>query len=218
MNHPRNYFSLNSYQGKAYAVGGGSDYGDEVTGPTVEIFVPGRGWALDQTMQMPSYRMYHCSVIIDSRIIVIGGNYAGNTYYKGVIQLDLEAEQKSWTSLASTHYGRQGHACSAGIFQGQPGIYVTGGSNSGNTLVEFYVDSINKWRKLPPMVSNRQHHSMSLINSNIFAHGGRGGEATQERFNQTWTQVSNLSKSRRYHTSVTIPKGSVTCRDLANSG
>ena len=95
MEHPRNGFTLESYKGKAYAIGGQSDYGVEVTGPTVEIINPGQGWNVDPTMQMPNYRDYHCSVMMDSRIIVIGGQYAGTAYSQSVIQFDLEAQQKS---------------------------------------------------------------------------------------------------------------------------
>jgi len=169
-------------------------------------------------MQMPGYRKGHCSVVLQSRIIVIGGQYAGTSYHKGVIQLDLKAEEKSWTSLTDTHYGHQGFGCQVGSFQGQQGVYVSGGSNSGHTVVEFYVDSINRWRKLPSMGSNRQRHTLSLINSSIYAHGGFGGEATQEKFNETWTGAPNLSKQRRSHTSVSIPAGWITCNGMDNSG
>ena len=210
MNHPRSSFTLEVVQGQAYAIGGNSDW-STITGATVEVFTPGEGWKVSDQMKMPNYRYYHCSATIDSRLIVIGGQYAGGSYSHSVIQFDLSTPEKGWTTLTNTNYGRQYHSCQVGYFQGQQGIYVTGGSNSGQTLVEFYLDVLNKWRTLPPMSSNRYHHTSSLIADKLVVHGGQGVESTQHTFNQTWSSNANLRISRRYHTSVSVPKDSVSC-------
>ena len=213
MNHPRYHFTIEVVQGQAFAIGGTSAWGT-TTGQTVEVFTPGDGWKVSDQMKMPSYRYYHCSATIDTRIIVIGGSYAGSTYSHSVIQFDLSAPENGWTSLASLTYGRQNHACQVGNFQGQQGIFVTGGSDNGHTLVEFYLDVLNRWRKLPSMSSSRTYHTSSLIGNKIFVHGGSGAESSQEMFNRTWTSGTNLGISRRYHTSVSVPKGTLNCTGL----
>jgi len=218
MEYPRGHFSMASYEGKAYAIGGESDYGWGTVGHTVEVFVAGQGWTVDTTMQMGCTRRYHCSVMIDSRIIIIGGQCAGTPYHKGVAQFDLKAEEKAWKNLANTFYGRQNHGCTVGAFQGMDGIYIAGGSNSGHTLVEFYVDKSNRWRKLPPMKYSRYHLTISVINSTIYAHGGHGAEAKQEKFKHNWSELVNLSKSRKYHSSVSVPQGMITCNGMDNAG
>eukprot|EP00092_Neocalanus_flemingeri_P034877 GFUD01037952.1.p1 GENE.GFUD01037952.1~~GFUD01037952.1.p1 ORF type:complete len:514 (+),score=98.80 GFUD01037952.1:159-1700(+) len=216
MNHPRSLFSIEVIQGQAFAIGGTSDLGSSVTGYTVEIYTPGQGWVVSEAMRMPGYRYGHCSVTINSRLIVIGGIYAGASYSTGVIQFDLTAPKKGWTNLHSTTYGRQDHACQSASFQGQEGIFVTGGSNSGNTLVEFYVDSLNRWRTLPPMSSNRYYFTSSIIGHNLHVHGGEGGQATQEMFNTTWTSGTNLRISRKRHSSVSLPQDILSCDGLDN--
>ena len=64
MNHPRFYFSMVAIEGKAYAIGGDSEWGVSDTGYTVEEYTPGKGWSMRDDMRLPVYLRYHCSVSI----------------------------------------------------------------------------------------------------------------------------------------------------------
>ena len=135
-------------QGKAYAIEGEGTFGTNYTGDTVEEYIPGDGWSVREDMRLPNDIYGHCSVSIGRRIITIGGYVSGSTYSHYVYEFDLDAPEKSWTRLENTKYGRQHHACTVGSYQGHQGIFVTGGSNSGHTKVEFFVETLKKWRVL----------------------------------------------------------------------
>ena len=165
-------------------------------------------------MRLPSSTSHHCAVSIGSRIIIIGGQVAGSSNSNKVIQFDLDHPSWGWRRLEGTKKGRQHHGCTVGTYQGQQGIFVTGGSNKGNDQVEFFVDAARKWRDvIPSMSSNRYYHTSSIIGGALYSHGGAGSEGTQEVFNETsaaWTSNS-LQQKRRYHTSVSLPEGTVSC-------
>merc|ERR1712181_205783 len=79
--------------------------------------------------------------------------------------------------LDNTIYGRQPHGCTVGSYLGQEGIFVTGGSNrrqSGNTKVEFLIDSVKKWKILPTMSKDRLFHTASFLGGTILSLGGHG--------------------------------------------
>jgi len=213
MNHPRKAFTLQVYHGQVFAIGGESDWGVAVTGSTVEVFTPGQGWEMSPEMQMPSHRSYHCSAIIDTRVIVIGGHVSGAAYSASVIQFDFSLPDQGWTDLHATSVGHQHHSCQVGSFQGQQGVYVVGGSNKGHTKVEFFVDSVNRWQTLPALKIERYHHSSSIMGGKLFVHGGghNSAKASQEMFNRTWSNNGNLRESRHYHASVTVPEHSLSC-------
>ena len=164
---------------------------------------------------------HHCSVAIGSRIIIIGGNVAGTSSSSQVLQFNLDSPGHGWTRLESTKKGRQHHGCTVGTYQGQQGIFVTGGSNKGHNQVEFFVDAAQKWRDdIPVMSSNRYYHTSSTIGGALYSHGGSGSERTQELFNETmtaWT-ISNLRRQRKYHASVSLPEGTISCYDEKNLG
>ena len=215
MNHPRRAFTLDLYNGQMFAIGGESDWGNAVTGVSVEVFTPGEGWKMSSEMQLPTPRSFHCSAIIDTRLIIIGGHVAGAAYQASVIQFDFSIPDKGWTNLQPTTYGRQHHSCQVGSFQGQQGVYVIGGSNKGQTLVEFYVDSVNRWQTLPPLTVERYYHTSSIMGGKLFVHGGghNSAKASQEMFNRTWSSNGNIRESRYYHASVLVPEHSITCAD-----
>ena len=168
-------------------------------------------------MQMPSHRYAHCTARIGSRIMIVVGHYGGGSYSNNVKQFDF-GDDKGWTDLQSLNYGRQHHSCQVGKFMEQEGIYVTGGSNSGHTLVEFYVPSADRWRILPALAKNREYHSSSMIAGQLYVHGGSNSAAqsTQESLNQTWSSGLNLRVSRYSHASVSLPEDSISC--LSNQG
>ena len=214
MVYPRYVFSLLAIGGKAYAVGGGGTFGSHYEEVTVEAFTPGEGWQIRNEMRLSSPTTHHCSVAIGSRIITIGGNVAGTSNSNLVLQFNLDYPGHGWTRLESTKKGRMYHGCTVGTYQGQQGIFVTGGSNKGHNQVEFFVDASRKWRDdIPVMSHSRYYHTSSTIGGALYSHGGSGSEGTQEVFNETsaaWIS-SSLQQKRRYHTSVSLPEGTISC-------
>jgi len=214
MVYPRYVFSLLAIGGKAYALGGRGTFGREYEEVTVEAFTPGEGWKIRNDMRLPSTTAHHCSVAIGSRIITIGGHVAGTSNSNQVLQFDLDHPGYGWNRLERTKKGRQHHGCTVGSYQGQQGIFVTGGSNKGHNQVEFFVNAARKWRDvIPSMSSNRYYHTSSTIGGALYSHGGSGSEGTQEFFNETsavWIS-SNLQRKRKYHTSVSLPEGTISC-------
>ena len=239
MNIPRYHFSMVAVQGKAYAIGGKGALGD-YTGRTVEEYTPGEGWRVREDMSLPYYVSSHCSVSIGRRIIVVGGYVDSSYYSSNVYEFDLDAPEKSWTRLDRTNYGRQHHSCTVGSYQGQQGIFVTGGVSTANNRVEFLIDSVKKWRVLPAMSRQRQFHTSSFMGGTIFSFGGHDpkkrqteinqgrqetGEATFEMLNTTgllsgsfqWTTM-NLQSERKYHAGISLPAGTLTCLEGDNLG
>ena len=223
MNIPRYHFSMVAVQGKAYAIGGMGTFGTSYTGHSVEEYSPGEGWIVQDKMRHPSYIAYHCTVTIGRRIITIGGHVSGASYSHYVYEFDLDAPEKSWTRLENTNYGRQYHSCTVGSYQGQHGIFVTGGSNSGNTKVEFFVDSLKKWRILRTMSTDRRYHSSSFMGGVIYSLGGDSSttsKSTHEMLNKTtdrWTRT-NLRRQRSNHAGISLPAGTLTCFGGDNLG
>ena len=88
-----------------------------------------------------------------------------------------------------------------------------GGSNKGHNLVEFYVDSVNRWQTLPTLTVARYRHSSSIMGGKLFVHGGgdKAAKASQEMFNRTWTNNGNMKESRHYHARVMVPEHSLSC-------
>ena len=221
MVYPRYVFSLVAVRGKAYAVGGVGAFGSTFEQITVESYSPGEGWEIKEEMRLPSITYHHCSVTIGSRIITIGGTVSGSSNSNQVLQFNVDTPDQGWTRLESTKKGRQTHGCTVGNYQGQQGIFVTGGSNKGHNQVEFFVDAAQKWRDdIPVMTSHRHYHTSTIIRGALYSHGGSGSEGTQELFNETtatWTK-SNLRRKRRYHNSVSLPEGTLSCFGGDNLG
>ena len=206
-------------QGRAYAIGGGGPWGKAYTGYTVEEYLPGEGWSVHEDMRLPVYLKHHCSVSLGRSIITIGGERNAGSWSTYAYEFDLDAPEKSWTGIANTAYGRQYHSCTVGSYQGQEGIFVTGGSNSGHTLVEFYVDSAKKWQTITAMSNGRHYHTSSFMNGSVYSLGGESGAiSTYEKLSGgSWT-ATNLRKQRKYHASVSLPDKTLTCIGGDNLG
>merc|ERR1711951_297987 len=80
--------------------------------------------------------------------------------------------------------GRQHHSCTVGSYQGQQGIFVTGGVSTANNRVEFLIDSVKRWRVLPAMSRQRQFHTSSFMGGTIFSFGGHDPKKRQTEINQ----------------------------------
>merc|ERR1711915_397715 len=133
-------------------------------------FEVGRGWRIEEKMQMFQKRAGHCSAVLESRLIVIGGYELGSTR-ASVMSFDTQDQYNEWKTVKSLNVARYDHACQEGAYEGIEGIFVTGGLNAGNS-VDFYVKDVDTWRILGDMKTNRYWHSLSIVNGQLVAAGG----------------------------------------------
>merc|ERR1712126_566046 len=68
----RSYFSLSVVGHTVFAVCGQEDR--EVYHDTVESYTEEAGWRMEEEMRMDTGRWLHCSIVIDTSLVVIGGN------------------------------------------------------------------------------------------------------------------------------------------------
>merc|ERR1719378_465527 len=196
--------------GNTIYVTGGWDGGDDLT--SVESFEVGRGWRIEETMEMSRTRYEHCSVVLDSRLIVIGG-YVSGSRSRSVMSFDTQDQNKEWKKLGSLNVAQYRHACQEAAYNGLEGIFVTGGYDDGNS-VEFYDKDADTWRILGDMTTNRYSHSLSIVNGKVVAAGGyhNGRLTSVETLNGTEWIVTNILQSGIYkHAAVNVPAGMITC-------
>merc|ERR1719369_2424401 len=155
-------------------------------------------------MQMSQKRSGHCSAVLESRLIVIGGFVSGSTS-ASVMSFDTQDQNKEWKTLKSLNVARYSHACQEGAYEGIEGIFVTGGWNAENS-VEFYVKDVDTWRILGDMKTNRDSHSLSIVNGQLVAAGGYLMLSSVETLNGTeWILTNNLPSGRDRHAAVSVP-------------
>jgi len=179
---------------------------------SVESFELERGWRIEETMQMSQKRYQHCSAALESHLIVIGG-YVSGYRSESVMSFDTQDQNKEWMTLKSLNVARSSHACQEGAYEGIQGIFVTGGYGAENS-VEFYVKDVDTWRILGDMKTNRDSHSLSIVNGQLVAAGGyNNGQLTSvEALNETeWIVTNNLQSGREGHAAVSVPAGIITC-------
>merc|ERR1711915_449766 len=208
----RGYFGMSVIGSTIYATGG---IGDNLIN-SVESFEVGRGWRIEETMEMPQTRQGHCSAYLDPLLIVIGGLVSGSPS-ASVISFDTQDQNKEWKNLNSLNLARFNHACQEGSYEGIDGIFVTGGGGLGNQIsVEFYDKDVDTWTVLGDMKTNRRYHSLSIVNGKLVAAGGNNVTFYQltsvETLNGTeWIVTNNLQSPRENHAAVSVPAGIITC-------
>merc|ERR1711915_1210 len=80
----RGYFGMSVIGSTIYVTGGYSI-------SSVESFEVGRGWRIEEMMQMSQSRYQHCSAVLESRLIVIGGFISGsNSRSASVMSFDTQ--------------------------------------------------------------------------------------------------------------------------------
>merc|ERR1711915_85251 len=207
MKIPRYYFSMSVIEDIIYVAGGKKDYSQH---SSVESFEVGRGWRIEETMQMSQTRYAHCSAVLNSRLIVIGG-YVSGSGSASVMSFDTKDQNKEWKNLKSLNIARYKHACQVGAVEGIEGIFVTGGYPDENS-VEFYVKDVDTWMILGNMKTNRYSHTLSIVNGNLVAAGGYNRLNSVETLNGTeWIVTNNLQSGRYQHAAVNVPAGIITC-------
>ena len=119
-----------------YAVAGWTDIPGHYL-DTVESYTEGAGWKIEPEMRLPSAITNHCSVSLkDKELIVIGG-HNGEAITSEVLSFDVENLAGGWTALPNINTRREWHACDTGYYEGQLGIFVTGGKAYNLSLIHI---------------------------------------------------------------------------------
>ena len=210
----RNYFGLSVVGGTIYATGGESRYEDDQTYSSVESYTEERGWRIENSMEMTQEREGHCSVALKTRLLVIGGSVQSSVF-DTVQAFDTENLSQGWVSLRSMTIGRSGHACQAALYQGEEGIFVSGGRNDASASVEFYRPESDTWANIASLNIGRQYHSMTVASDQLVVAGGDtegAGWSSVEMFNGShWLVTTHLLEGRRNHAAVSVPSTFYSC-------
>jgi len=212
MVHTRSHFSLSVVGQTVYAIGGDGDGGGE---DTVESYTEEVGWRLEGEMRMDYRRSDHCTVVMESSLVVIGGGYESSS----VDVIDTNNVTAGWTSMESMKTARWGHGCDVWTHEDNTGFLVVGGSSyDGEDLVsvEFYSYRDHSWIQLGSLVTPRTMHSVTAVNGMLVVSGGVSDilPTSVEYFNVTsgeWEVLTNLREGRFAHSGVSVPAKLLDC-------
>ena len=83
-------------------------------------------WQVMSDWQMPRLLFDFCAAQVDdTHLIIVGGNEAVNNYVPNVSILDTETGE--WRETEPLPGGRAEHECLVGDYNGERGLYLTGG-------------------------------------------------------------------------------------------
>ena len=97
---------------------------------------------------------------LGSRLLVIGGNVNGKGS-TSVQAFDVNNATGEWVSLDSLLTARTDPSCALDFFQGEQGVFVVSGYNTGS--VEFYREAANSWRKVMKISEGRPTFLSGLV-------------------------------------------------------
>jgi len=212
MNSGRSYFAMVIIQNKIYSIGG---WETENTMETIKLNATG-AW---NQQPMPFSVQYHCAVVLDNNIIVIGGmdenrNYLDTTWIYNVVK-------KDWTEGPKLNEKRYDHACL--VDEETRTIHIIGGNGGGKRLNgEKRLKSTEKWTfgtdawifgaSLPEVVEHSAAVSSNSEETIGFLVGGFTDRVTSKvwslrRRDMMWIEDGSktLQTPRSYHTVVNIP-------------
>ncbi|KAK2896363.1 hypothetical protein Q8A67_010851 [Cirrhinus molitorella] len=164
----RTHFSLNTFNGLLFAVGGRNSDGCQAS---VECYVPSSNqWQMKAPMEVP--RCCHASTVIDGKILVSGG-YINNAYSRSVCSYDPSTD--SWQDKNSLSTPRGWH-CSVAVGDR---AYVLGGSQLGGRgervdvlAVECYNPHSGQWSYVGPLLTGVSTAGAATLNNKIYLLGG----------------------------------------------
>ncbi len=164
----RTHFSLNTFNGLLFAVGGRNSDGCQAS---VECYVPSSNqWQMKAAMEVP--RCCHASTVIDGKILVSGG-YINNAYSRSVCSYNPSTD--SWQDKNSLSTPRGWHS-SVGVGDR---AYVLGGSQLGGRgervdvlPVECYNPHSGQWCYVTPLLTGVSTAGAATLNNKIFLLGG----------------------------------------------
>jgi len=214
----RSFFSLSLVGQTVYALGGAGDGG--VFHDTVESYTEEVGWRLEGEMRMDKWRYHHCTVVMDSSLVVTGGGYGSEISSSSVDVIDTNNVSAGWSSMESMKTPRYGHGCDVWTYGDNPGFVVAGGDNDSGTLgsVEFYSFRDQGWTQLGSLVTPRTYHSVTAVNGMLVVSGGGNDgrllTSSVEYFNVRsgeWEVLTNLREGRAGHSGVSVPAKLLDC-------
>jgi len=207
--------------GSVAYVTGGNLY-SSMSGKTVQSFSEGGIWQEEISMVMTTDRMYHCSAVIGSRLFVIGGWNSDNSDGLSTIQsFDTSNLENKWQDHHPMNTLLYHHACQTETFDGQLGIFVTGGNDGQQIInnVQFYVADVDLWDDVGTLKTARRYHTMSFIDGKMMVAGGGSHKSSYlqsvETFNGVeWEEIYNLNVNRSNHAAISFPAEMITCYAL----
>merc|ERR1711962_700928 len=126
-------------------------------------------------MRMDKWRVAHCTVVIDSFLVLTGGWYGSEYASSSVDAIDTNNVVAGWSSMESMKTGRWGHGCDVWTHGDNPGFVVVGGFGvdiEALGSVEFYSYRDHRWIQLGSLVTPRTYHSVTAVNGMLVVSGG----------------------------------------------
>jgi len=203
----RGKFGMSVIKDKIYAVGGFGKDNSEVE-HTVEVYTPGEGWEIVESMRMEDPNNGACSAVLNDEVLVVIGGLKDGEHSTEVMSYNLKEDSGSWVALSSLQEGRYQPACISGYFEDQYGIFVTSGSSSGS--VEFYVAQDDAWIYLNPLQDVRGSHNVFEVNGSLMVAGG-GALSTEVLNGTSWEKTLDLKEKRWSSAGVTVPAEFLEC-------
>ena len=216
---PRRSFSLTAVGDMIFAIGGeGSSYSPH---SSVEVFSQEAGWRQDPKLTMGAAKQDHCSADMGSWLYTTGGilEEMSEKYVSNLVEAydTSSTSATTWVRMASMIEQRYGHGCHSGVFSGEEGIFVAGGSgDSGDYLdtAEFYFALSNRWQMIGALNTARKYSPMTMVGDNVVLSGGRNPSflTSVETWNgSSWDELNNLKVGRKAHAAVSIEAGKLKC-------
>ncbi|KAL4640897.1 kelch-like protein 31 [Arapaima gigas] len=164
----RTHFSLNTFNGLIFAIGGRNAEGCQAS---TECYVPSSNqWQMKAPMEVS--RCCHASTVIDGKILVTGG-YINNAYSRAVCIYDPSTD--TWQDRNSLSTPRGWH-CAATVADR---AYVVGGSQLGGRgervdvlTVECYNPHSGQWSCTAPLHTGVSTAGVATLNGKIYLLGG----------------------------------------------
>ena len=195
---------------------------------SMEVITAGDGWRHDPMLDMRETKGAHCSVVIGSWLCTIGGFVGGesSSNVSSLVEaLDTTDASPSWITKASMSQKRSSHACHGGVFDGQEGIFVAGGSDEAEeplASAEFYNPAKDIWQEIGSLISVRTLFSMTMLGSDLIVSGGfdeaddrpTNGRTSVETWNGSrWVELdeNKLDGWRGAHAAVSVKAGVLSC-------
>ncbi len=178
---PRRYFGAVMVDGKIITLGGqGYESFGNAAGlePDVELLDLTTGKVTKLTT-MPTPRYYAASVLLGTKIYLIGGSTRNPDLHRsGYSQTNYteiyDLKSNTWSKGAAMPTPREARATVVGDFILVPGGFAMGAAKA---CVEFYVPAENSWRTLPDLCETVSACSVAFLGHYLFLFGNFGAES-----------------------------------------
>lgn len=195
--------------GKIYAIGGGSKFGEGGLG-TLEVYDPVTDtWSARS--DMPTPRQKPASYVVDGKIYVIGGaefHFIANWVYGVECYTTVEEYDPAtdtWTEKSSMPTARSFHSACA--VEGR--IYIIGGGGSGSYgswnnpihVMEMYEPATDTWTEIGSIPRPMINSGYAVIDGKIYIIGGEleGYDRRVDEYDpktDTWTPKADMLSGR----------------------